>query len=218
MIRLLIRLRAASDLHLGAKKPYGQFLETETYIVGRTLRGALAAVFLADCPPGQRPGKVVPNFCRDCPLAVNNTCRFDDLFTEDGTVRFEHCYPEYQEHQAVKSLPETQVLPLTAHSCKVEPGFYSGHDYAVERLGTRLPSQTRPHGVFDVLIPHLVYHELDRLAGPLPLVWADRCPECLNEADPFPGLCETLGEPPWIYYQPRVHLSLIHISEPTRPY
>ncbi|HLH25047.1 MAG TPA: CRISPR-associated RAMP protein Csx10 [Chloroflexota bacterium] len=121
--RLGVTITLESPLALAERQPDGQSVEGLDYVPGARLRGAAAAVLLAEgaCPPAHREAN---GRCRaaDCPVGA--------LFGGPAAAVFGDCLPA--------DAPE--LLPATAVSCQRVPGFRT-------QLGPE-----RGHGVFDTLI------------------------------------------------------------------
>jgi CRISPR-associated protein Csx10 len=173
MIQLDYNLLSCAKLYLGAKKPYGgNFMESLDYIPGVVMRGAVANLLLEDCAKDEVQKKDHPS-CPD-----KDQCNFYKLFESGNSqeIIFTDCYP--QSSGAVKE--RVWVLPATARSCKYHPGFKSDEirDNKKKKYGERLIEN---HGVFDILIPQLVYEELN----PSALTWKLKCNQCGGRIDRF---------------------------------
>ncbi|HZR97119.1 MAG TPA: CRISPR-associated RAMP protein Csx10 [Chloroflexota bacterium] len=121
--RLAITVTLDSPLALGEQKPSGQSAEGLDYVPGGRVRGAAAAVLLAEgaCPPAHRAAQ---GRCQaaDCPLGA--------LFGDAAPALFGDCLPA--------EAPD--LLPATAMTCEHAPGFRTQ------------PGPERGHGVFDTLV------------------------------------------------------------------
>lgn len=140
MPELEVKITTLSPLFAGANKPYGQFLETESFVSGALLRGAVATQLLAQCDrPEYKENHVA------CP--VKEQCAFYRLVPD---VAFPTCFPADQNAAATE-------MPLkTTVTCKHAGGFRNDRD-----------EEKRGHGVFDLLLHHLAYAEVSRY-GPVP--------------------------------------------------
>ena len=124
-MKIQLEIKALSPLAIGRQKPGGSVSESESYIPGSVIRGAVAAQIL---PPSNQP-------------AVNLTqnSAFQSLFLSDAPALFQNAYPaiaKMGDESEVRELPsQILVLPATALSCKTNSGF-----------------TPKKHGVFDTLI------------------------------------------------------------------
>ncbi len=137
MAHLLITVKAISPLYLGAFKPYGSFLETHLEISGALLRGAVVLNAMKDCAAPE-----FSNNHEDC--GVKEDCPFYRLIPG---VAFPICTPSESGHPAEPPL-------RTMVTCKSAPGFI-----------TETTLHEPKHGVFDMLIFHLAFNELQRLGS-----------------------------------------------------
>jgi len=161
--RLRITIKTLSPLYAGALKPYGSFLETHTQISGALLRGAIAGKTLPDCAAPE----LIHNHTA---CAVKDLCPFYYLTTD---VDFPTC------SIAEGSYPTEPPL-RTMITCKTAPGFAS-------QSTTHEPK----HGVFDTLLKHLVFNELDHRGARPHKLPPQRC-EHLEKGG---SLCEAALEP-----------------------
>lgn len=135
-----IRINPQSPLLLGNQTSISNFQESEDYIPGSALAGAVGARLLAGC--------TAPEHQTDhasCP--ERHTCPFWHLFGP-GQPQFGFAYPGASSH--------TFPYPLTARSCKRHPA-YSPH--------TGLPDQ-RHHGARDILLASFAYELVSDPAFP----------------------------------------------------
>ncbi|WP_218082215.1 type III-D CRISPR-associated RAMP protein Csx10 [Anthocerotibacter panamensis] len=122
MKRIQLTIKALAPLAIGRQKPGGSVSETEKYIPGTVLRGAIAAQVL------QQFNRQYPNQPQD--LTTESGGDFQKLFLGEKAAIFHNAYPAGD--------PETddiRVLPATAVSSKTKAGF-----------------QPKKSGVFDTLI------------------------------------------------------------------
>jgi len=141
-----------SGINIGEKKPYGHFLETLDHIPGSVIRGAFAKM-----------------------LMVEDNDLFGVLFESSmDIISFTDLYPLTGPSKIGLSLP----LPMTAVSCKYEPGFCTGYDEDGEI------EDPPPHGVFDTLIHQLIFKQL---RDKMPVAFQPRCPKCGERVEPFSG-------------------------------
>lgn len=124
MKRIELTITALSPLALGRQKPGGSVIETENYIPGSVLRGAIAIKIL------QQSGQESANLAGD-------GGDFQALFLGENPAIFQNAYPAIakmgDESRFVTN--EIKVLPATAVSSKTDPGF-----------------TPKGHGVFDTLL------------------------------------------------------------------
>jgi CRISPR-associated protein Csx10 len=93
-------------------------------------------------------------------------------------VRISNALPAHPADQWVR------VLPVTAMSCKLSPGFRADHDPTD-------PTDEPPHGVFDTLFEQVCAQELQ----PAALTYDPHCPECLGRAERIDGTYARWGDP-----------------------
>jgi CRISPR-associated protein Csx10 len=153
-------------LHINSRR-YQVFNETSDFIPATTLRGALANSL---CIKADRW------HCGTCDVKAN--CSFGEIFSNTGRVRFEDLYPIAK--RCLSS--EVLVLPVTATSCKLQPGFISQFQYELS-TGEKKPYDERPHGVSDLLIPQLAY----QIAGKYDYNFKCSEPKCPSRLEPFSG-------------------------------
>lgn len=179
-------LFAASPLYVGAGKPYrGNFMESLNFIPGGLIRGAIASLLLEECAEDKEQQQGSQHSHQTA------RCKFYQLLGpgDSPEVIFTPCYP------VGKGVLSRQVwsLPMTARSCKSFPGFRT--DEIIERKHPRLGQKIKErHGVFDLLIRHLIIDET--LGGPegLPFIPKERCPspKCGGRVEPFQGFYQRL--------------------------
>jgi len=172
MVRVPIRVKAISPLSLNVRRRSGQILETARYLPAPTLRGAFA---------GQ--------------LLRQSRAKYERFFQSVEQVRFSDLYPVppftyFDERGSAVPVP----LPLTAVTCKHHAGFLSQQRYAEEERHER-PNEHPRHGVFDLLLKHLVYSHIPHPQKPL-LV---HCPTCGSgvPAERYEGHYQFEGRFPW---------------------
>lgn len=167
---LLVSLTLESPLLVGRERQ-GDVYQSFDYLPGSVLRGAVAEALMAGWSAEQR-AVAHPDDCPDraaCPL-----CRL--LYPTDGPPpRFGDCYP------AAEAVDEAWPFPLTAHTCKRQPGFLEP-----PRPG-KPPQSDGPHGIFDTLLAAAAADAAARLGLPLPYHYRPLCPTCGEETKPAPG-------------------------------
>ncbi|HIE52054.1 MAG TPA: CRISPR-associated RAMP protein Csx10 [Armatimonadetes bacterium] len=198
MNQLLVIVKAKSPITAGGLRPYGMFITTRDYIPGSVLRGAVAVHWLR-----------------------TNKGLYDRLFKSQEAVLFGNCYPAQERRHACQ--PDyTLVLPATARTCKHFPGFVSGFKLRVQENPDLADLEMEPHGVFDTLIPQLVY---EAMAEEMPVAFDLRCQRanCECSTEPLAGFYERVIQPfgtkPYTYraVRARMHrLSHSAISRVTR--
>lgn len=154
-----ITVTSKSALNIGGRKPYGHFLETLDFIPGSVMRGAFAKLMME-----------------------TDKQLFDKLFkTSVEVIRFTDLYPTAE-------LPGSDlplVLPMTAVSCKYEPGFCTGYD-KIDK-----DEDKPPHGIFDILIHELIF---DQSGDKLPFAFQPRCPKCGKRVEPISGYYDSSAD------------------------
>ncbi|MGB7442194.1 MAG: CRISPR-associated RAMP protein Csx10 [Coleofasciculaceae cyanobacterium] len=125
MKRIDLTITALSPLSIGRQKPGGSVSETENYIPGSVIRGAIAAQIL------QRYSQQEEYQQGEIDLRDNfseNGGEFQALFLGDNPAIFQNAYPAIakigkDESRFINN--EVWVLPATAVSSKNESGFQS---------------------------------------------------------------------------------------------
>ncbi|MBI4494828.1 MAG: CRISPR-associated RAMP protein Csx10 [Chloroflexi bacterium] len=163
MVELALSVLAVSPLHVGTRKPYGHFLESDTVLPGSLLRGALAAPLLREADELGFEANHDP-----CPEPT--VCPF--------------CYYTAGVHFPFCTVGEpgapTQPAPRTLLTCKHAPGFLAD------------ASAHEPHhGVRDGLLARVAYAELSRIDPFLPLP-PQHC-RCGASLEPFARRYRTAG-------------------------
>ena len=123
MKRIELEIKALSPLAIAKHKPGGSISESEDYIPGSVIRGAIASQIL------QQSGHQSNDL-------TENGGDFQALFLSDEPAIFQNAYPavlNFDDKIIVQD--EIKVLPSTALSSKAKPGF-----------------KPENHGVFDTLI------------------------------------------------------------------
>jgi CRISPR-associated protein Csx10 len=138
MKRINLEIKALSPLAIGRQKPGGSISETENYIPGTVMRGAVAAYLLkrANTP-------------------ITDGDNFHELFLGENPAIFQNAYPatiEGDKQTRVQS--EVRVVPATALSSKTKPGFKSK------------PNDPKHNGVFDTLIDRFCAESYGHLYDP----------------------------------------------------
>ena len=113
MKRIELTITALSPLSIGRQKPGGSVSETESYIPGSVIRGAIATHIL------QQAGH------KDTNLAENGG-DFQSLFLGENPAIFQNAYPaiaQISKDETDVVTEEVRVLPATAVSSKTESGF-----------------------------------------------------------------------------------------------
>lgn len=170
-----IKIFAHTPLSLGDESKLGNFEQTLNFIPGAILRGAVAARTLKDCP---LPDHQVDH--STCPQ--KDTCPFWQIFGKEE-VHFGYSYPG--------KLGPVYPFPLTAHTCKYNPGLPNPESLLVDG-----------HGIYDLLAGRFIYELLADPEFPardvllpavgrtrLPLVDApaEKCPRCQADLAPASG-------------------------------
>lgn len=138
MKQIQLKIEALSPLAIGRQKPGGSVSESENYIPGSVIRGAIAGQIL------QQSGQQSANL-------AENGGDFQALFLEETPAIFRNAYPaslEIDGHTIVQE--EVRVLPATALSSKTQPGFKPQGN----------------NGVFDTLIDRFCAEEYGHLYDP----------------------------------------------------
>lgn len=113
MKQIQLTIEALSPLSIGRQKPGGSVSESENYIPGSVIRGAIAAQIL------QQSGHQSANLAQ-------NGGDFQALFLGETPAIFQNAYPaslEIDGHPVIQE--EVRVLPATAVSSKTKSGFKS---------------------------------------------------------------------------------------------
>jgi CRISPR-associated protein Csx10 len=128
MKRIQMEIKVLSPLAITRQKHSGGIVETETYIPGSVIRGAIASNIL------KRSGHQFDDLAK-------NGGDFQILFLGDNPAIFQNAYPAtIQGNKSTRIQPEVRVVPATALSSKNQSGFKSQ------------PNDPKHHGVFDTLI------------------------------------------------------------------
>jgi CRISPR-associated protein Csx10 len=141
MHKIKLTITALSPLAIGRKKP-GSVSEASDYIPGSVIRGAIACELIKRSEESEQ-----------LPSPKNN---FYSLFLEDNAAIFSNAYPavtkvKNQQGKEDRIIAEDiRVLPATAVSSKVNPGF----------------TTTNGNGVFDTLIDNFCAKACDRVYDP----------------------------------------------------
>lgn len=124
MKRINLEIKALSPLAIGRQKPGGSISETENYIPGTVMRGAVAAYLL-----------------NRATTPITDGDNFHKLFLGENPAIFQNAYPATIEgEKQTRVQPEVRVVPATALSSKTKSGFKSR------------PNDPKHNGVFDTLI------------------------------------------------------------------
>jgi CRISPR-associated protein Csx10 len=136
MKRIDLQIQVLSPLAIAKQKHGGGFTETENYIPGSVIRGAIASYILrhSDNPSA--------NF-------AENGGDFQAIFLGENPAIFQNAYPAIIEGRT-EPQSEVRVLPATALSSKTKPGFKA----------------KRNNGVFDTLIDRFCAECYGRLYDP----------------------------------------------------
>lgn len=151
MPRLDIRLEARSPLLLGRGSALDNVQESRTVVPGSSWRGAVAALILDGLGLNGQP---IPP---DSPFAR--------LFLVGEPARFGCLYPVRCHAEAVVGSP--LPAPLTARTCKLDPGFAPAHGGVYDGLLARLHEAAHglaPYALAPALCPHCG-QRLERLRG-----------------------------------------------------
>ncbi|WP_448572253.1 type III-D CRISPR-associated RAMP protein Csx10 [Trichothermofontia sp.] len=124
MYQIDLQIKALAPLAINRWKPGGSISETEDYIPGSVLRGAIAGQILREA------GRTSENL-------TTNGGDFSALFLGDCPAIFRNAYPANIPDKPVSRGLEVRYLPATALSSKANPGFKTSSD---------------AEGVFDTLI------------------------------------------------------------------
>ncbi len=165
-----LKIIPEEPLVLGSARPDAQFLATQTYIPGRLLRGAWAEWLKMQ---GKEDGEILSHVEK---LHIGNF------------------FPAVDDGRLLHALP----LPLTAMTCKHEPGFRSA-----------FLQHHRGHGVVDALLPQLAYHLLREAGAQMTVPFALTCVQCdgrMELAEGFYGVYEAHGKVGYEQFRPRYHV------------
>ncbi|MDQ1326774.1 MAG: hypothetical protein QG641_54 [Candidatus Poribacteria bacterium] len=99
---------------------------------------------------------------------------FVSLFNDNRVISFTDLYPSSGPSETGFPI----ALPITAVSCKYEPGFCTGYDE-----DGKMEDQP-PHGVFDTLIHQLIF---EQFWDKIPIAFQPRCPKCGERVEPISG-------------------------------
>lgn len=121
MKKIELEITALSPLAIGKKKPGGNISEVEDYIPGSVIRGAIANQIL-----------------RQSKQEITNGDDFHQLFLGENPAIFQNAYPADDKIQSEIIKAKIKVIPATALSSKIKPGFKGG--------------KGKGDGVFDTLI------------------------------------------------------------------
>lgn len=109
MKRINLEIKALSPLAIGKQKPGSSIIETERYIPGSVIRGAVAAHIL-----------------KFAATSISEGDDFQRLFLGENPAIFKNAYPATVEgEKQIRIQPEVRVIPNTALSSKNKPGFKS---------------------------------------------------------------------------------------------
>jgi CRISPR-associated protein Csx10 len=103
MKKIELEIKALSPLAIGGKKPGGNISESETFISGSVIRGAVAGQIL-----------------KEANQTIEEGDDFHKLFLSENPAIFQNAYPGN-----VKVKSEVRVIPATVLSSKDKPGFKS---------------------------------------------------------------------------------------------
>lgn len=107
MKRINLEIKALSPLAIGRHKPGGSISETERYIPGTVIRGAMAAYLL-----------------KRANVPITEGDNFHELFLGKNPAIFHNAYPATIEGtKQTRVQPDVRVVPTTALSSKTKPGF-----------------------------------------------------------------------------------------------
>jgi CRISPR-associated protein Csx10 len=137
-----LEITAHAPFAIGRNKPGGSISETENYIPGTMIRGAIAAQILKNSEH------------QNADLSKNGG-HFQSLFLGEHPAIFQNAYPaiaKISDSQSCHSCDPIQVLPATAVSSKTNPGF-------------KTANQDRG-GVFDTLIDRFCAQQCGHLYDP----------------------------------------------------
>ena len=180
MYRIKLTLEACAPLSIGRRKPGGSVSETESYIPGTVIRGAIAGQLLRLAR--QLPGQNAQTLSDDL---SDNDDDFSRLFLGEQPAIFQNAYPAIAtDKKQAKVLTEpVQVLPATVLSSKNKSGF-----------------RPKANGVFDTLVDRFCAEQVGHLYDP-------SCPtEAGERVEPFGGLyCYQDSH----YYQPSISTRLL---------
>lgn len=138
MKRINLEIKALSPLAIGRHKPGGSISETERYIPGTVIRGAMAAYLL-----------------KRANVPITEGDNFHELFLGKNPAIFHNAYPATIEGtKQTRVQPDVRVVPTTALSSKTKPGF------------TSKPNDPKHNGVFDTLIDRFCAESYGHLYDP----------------------------------------------------
>lgn len=166
MKRINLEIKALSPLAIGKQKPGSSIIETERYIPGSVIRGAVAAHIL-----------------KFAATSISEGDDFQRLFLGENPAIFQNAYPAIVEgEKQIRIQPEVRVIPNTALSSKNKPGFKSkksNHGVFDTLKGN--------HGVFDTLIDRLCAEYYDHPYDP-------NCPVDGARVDTFTGFYSQIND------------------------
>lgn len=158
MTRIDVQIRLVSPLIIGGGHSFGTFNESLSYLPGGALRGAVGELVARE-----------NGHARHGDTSPQKDCAFCAIYNIGQEPIFENCYPS-------DIGGATQPLPLTAHTCKRNPGF-----------PTNEPGRREAHGVFDSLIREYWFELAMRSGWRVPFVREMHCPHCRAEMKPYDG-------------------------------
>ncbi|MEC4812681.1 MAG: CRISPR-associated RAMP protein Csx10 [Scytonema sp. PMC 1069.18] len=127
--RIQLYIESLSPLAIGRQKPGGSVSESETYIPGSVIRGAIASQILQQYEPPE-PGD-----------------DFHTLFVSNSSAIFQNAYPAIAKvGDEVQVVPgEVLVLPSTTVSSKTKPGFQPKNNGVFDTLIDRFCAEAHNH-------------------------------------------------------------------------
>jgi CRISPR-associated protein Csx10 len=164
--RARVRITPQSPLNLGRVGGLSNFLETEDYVPGSALRGAVAGRLLVTC----QDERYLEDHAK-CP--ERDGCPFWQVF---GAAQ----PPLFRDALVSRQRLPSQPYPLTARTCKIKKGFKS--------------DDPENHGVFDALVRQVVFEERVRRRARIAALYRDDCPVCGNSTVPPSGCYGTAWE------------------------
>ncbi len=155
-----LTITAHAPLALGRQKPGGSVSESESYIPGSTIRGAIAGHILQAANQ------------RNADFSTNGG-DFQSLFLDPEVAIFQNAYPaiaRISSHELAFAQEPIRVLPATALSSKENSGFKSHGQ----------PEEQQTGGVFDTLLDRYCAEQCGQVYDP-------SCPRDRGRVEPYGG-------------------------------
>lgn len=186
MNRIDLTITALSPLSIGRQKTGGSISETESYIPGSVIRGAIAAQILRQA---SQQNSAIHH--EDLSPQEND---FQKLFLNEESAIFQNAYPAIatigkesnDSNHLLQDLAEhvedqVYVLPATAVSSKDDPGFQweQDKDKSINK---------QKGGVFDTLIDRFCAEAYDQPYDP-------SCPKDYGRVEPLSGFYSKTADP-----------------------